>query len=84
MHRIGQKKPVTIHRIVVQDSVEQKVLKLQETKRNIANQALNMNLKGGKNKNKKSVNLGVQDLIHLFNEDVSIDRRPFVSRSRRI
>eukprot|EP01083_Nonionella_stella_P075343 204801_1 len=65
VHRIGQTKNVTIHRIVIGDSVEQKVLKLQEKKRKIAQQALDSN-NGNKNKKKQSVNLSARDLIDLF------------------
>merc|ERR1712228_1150107 len=63
VHRIGQTKHVTIHRIVIGDSVEQKVLKLQAEKRRIAEEALSMN---GNNKKKRSVNLSARDLLNLF------------------
>ena len=39
-HRIGQEKPVNVFRIVSENTVEEKVLKLQEKKRMIANAAL--------------------------------------------
>lgn len=35
-HRIGQVRPVTAYRFVVRDSIEQKILKLQEQKRNLS------------------------------------------------
>jgi superfamily II DNA or RNA helicase len=39
-HRIGQDKPVFVHRLVTADSVEEKILALQERKRSAANSAL--------------------------------------------
>jgi SNF2 family DNA or RNA helicase len=40
-HRIGQDKPVNVYRIVSENTVEEKVLKLQDRKRLIADAALN-------------------------------------------
>ena len=39
-HRIGQEKPVNVYRIVSEKTVEEKVLKLQDRKRQIADAAL--------------------------------------------
>ncbi len=39
-HRIGQERPVTIYRLVVQDSVEEKIVQLHAEKRNLADQLL--------------------------------------------
>ena len=39
-HRIGQEKPVNVYRIVSEKTVEEKVLKLQDKKRKIADAAL--------------------------------------------
>jgi SNF2 family DNA or RNA helicase len=39
-HRIGQDKPVFIHRLVAADTVEEKILALQEDKRRLADAAL--------------------------------------------
>ncbi|MGL6073989.1 MAG: SNF2-related protein [Fimbriiglobus sp.] len=39
-HRIGQTKPVFAYRIIARDTVEEKVLKLQETKRDLAESIL--------------------------------------------
>ena len=65
VHRIGQLNKVKIYRIIIKNSIEQKVLKLQEKKRKIAKQALD--LKNNRNNNKKqSVNLSANDLIQLF------------------
>jgi len=71
VHRIGQTKPVTIHLIEVEDTVEQKVRKLQEKKRRIAEEALDMK-GGGRNKKKQSANLNARDLIELFRDNPSV------------
>src|SRR5690606_28750150 len=39
-HRLGQDNPVFVHRIVARDTVEEKILKLQETKRAVADAVL--------------------------------------------
>jgi SNF2 family DNA or RNA helicase len=39
-HRIGQERPVLVHRLVAQDTVEERILALQESKRAIASAAL--------------------------------------------
>lgn len=39
-HRIGQKKEVRVHRLLVPDSVEDRILELQEKKRHLVNTAL--------------------------------------------
>jgi len=39
-HRIGQSRPVTIYRLVAQDTIEEKILRLHDTKRNLADSLL--------------------------------------------
>jgi SNF2 family DNA or RNA helicase len=39
-HRIGQDKPVLVYRLVAEDTVEERILKLQDKKRAIADAAL--------------------------------------------
>jgi len=39
-HRIGQERPVTIYRLVVQDSIEEQILRLHRDKRDIASDIL--------------------------------------------
>ena len=39
-HRIGQERPVMVHRLVAEDTVEERILALQESKRSLAGAAL--------------------------------------------
>ncbi len=39
-HRIGQEKPVFVYKLIVRDSVEEKILQLQERKRNLVDQLI--------------------------------------------
>ena len=48
VHRIGQDKPVHVYRLVVEDTVEQKMVELGQAKREIAESALGRDQKGGK------------------------------------
>ncbi len=51
-HRIGQERPVLIHRLVAENTVEERILALQERKREIADAALGeANQAGGLSKN---------------------------------
>ncbi|OOG00516.1 hypothetical protein ASPCADRAFT_502814 [Aspergillus carbonarius ITEM 5010] len=60
-HRIGQIRPVQIHRIVVKDTVEDRILELQDQKRELVEGALD-------EKASKDVGrLGVRELRFLFN-----------------
>ena len=40
-HRIGQTRQVTVYRIIIKDSIEEKILELQESKRDLAGAILN-------------------------------------------
>ncbi|KAJ9123749.1 hypothetical protein QFC24_003523 [Naganishia onofrii] len=60
IHRIGQTKPVEVHRIVIPNSVEQRILALQEKKAALAEGAY------GEGKGGKLGRLSVQDLMALF------------------
>jgi superfamily II DNA or RNA helicase len=59
-HRIGQDKPVFVYKLLTEDTVEEKILKLQEKK-----QALADNLYGSA-KNKKGANFGQTELMDLL------------------
>lgn len=39
-HRIGQQKVVTVYRLIVKDSIEEKILHMQEAKKNLADEIL--------------------------------------------
>lgn len=40
VHRLGQTRPVYVHRLVIADTVEDRVLALQERKKNLADGSL--------------------------------------------
>lgn len=62
-HRLGQNRPVYIYKLSVKNSVEERLLTIQQKKRDLANSALTGEkyVKGGKQK------LSWQDLLYLFN-----------------
>ncbi len=62
-HRIGQKKPVMAYRLLVRDTVEQKVRILQEQKRQMLGDVLG--------EEAFARNLEMKDIQFLFNPDVS-------------
>ena len=39
-HRIGQKRPVTVYRLVVKNSIEEQIVELHKQKRDLANSLL--------------------------------------------
>jgi len=59
-HRIGQKRPVTIYRLVTKDTIEEKIVELHRHKRDLADDLL----EGGEMSGKMSA----QDLLHLIRE----------------
>lgn len=59
-HRIGQMKPVHVHRILVENTVEDRILALQEKKRQVIESALD------ENASKNIARLGVNELSWLF------------------
>lgn len=60
-HRIGQLKPVTVHRILIGKTVEDRIIELQKRKREVIDAALDENASRGIGR------LGRQELIYLFN-----------------
>lgn len=59
-HRIGQTRPVTVYRLVTENTVEEKILKLHETKRDLADSLLDGTDSSGK--------LSAEDLLELISE----------------
>ena len=58
-HRIGQERPVTIYRFIMQNTIEEKILNMHEHKRNLANELLSGQGISGK--------LSNEDLMGLIN-----------------
>ncbi|KAF2689998.1 hypothetical protein K458DRAFT_426847 [Lentithecium fluviatile CBS 122367] len=67
VHRLNQTVDVTVYRLSIHDSVEEKILALQESKRKLANAAI----EGGKAMGKLSMN----DILNLFKRDAEYDYR---------
>lgn len=40
-HRIGQKKKVTVHKMIAKGTIEEKIVKLQESKKDLADNIIN-------------------------------------------
>jgi len=60
-HRIGQRKPVQVHRILIEGTVEDRIIALQERKKGLVNAALDEGAM-------KSIGrLDAQQLAFLFN-----------------
>ncbi|KAG9231581.1 SNF2 family N-terminal domain-containing protein [Amylocarpus encephaloides] len=59
-HRIGQQKPVEVHRILIEQTVEDRIIELQEKKRKLVNAALD------EGANQSLGRLGPQELAYLF------------------
>ena len=58
-HRIGQKKKVTVYRMIVKDSIEEKILKLQEDKKDLADAILS-------GESKSLASLSAEELMRLL------------------
>ena len=57
-HRIGQTRPVTIYRLVAENTIEEKIIQLHNTKRNLAESLLEGS--------DKSANLSINEMIKLI------------------
>lgn len=62
MHRLTQTVDVVVYKLTVEDTVEERILELQEKKRLLALHAI----EGGMKKNKDALKLSLQDLLNLF------------------
>lgn len=60
-HRIGQDKPVFVYRIVTKDSIEERILELQERKRSLAIDLIEENPRS-------LLSLGEEEILALFGE----------------
>lgn len=58
-HRIGQKNVVTVYKLIAKDTIEEKIMKLQEMKQELADQVL-----GGENMDNPS--LSKDELLELL------------------
>ena len=68
VHRLTQTVDVTVYKLTVADTVEQRILELQDKKRLLAAQALEGGLAKGKGK-KDGLKLGLKELMDLFKHD---------------
>ena len=64
VHRIGQKKEVFVHRLVVANSIEERILALQTAKRNLAQGAMGEDT--GQTPSSAGNGLGLKELQKLF------------------
>ncbi len=65
IHRIGQKRPVTVYRLIAKNTIEEKILALHRTKRDLAEQLLSGSDITGK--------MSASDLLKLIKETAQID-----------
>lgn len=59
-HRIGQTRPVTIYRLVAENTIEQKIIKLHQQKRDLADSLLEGSDMSG--------SLNAKDMLDLIRE----------------
>lgn len=62
VHRLTQTVDVVVYKLTVKNTVEERILELQEKKRLLAMHAI----EGGMKKNKDALKLSLQDLLNLF------------------
>ncbi|EGS19776.1 helicase-like protein [Thermochaetoides thermophila DSM 1495] len=69
VHRLTQTVDVVVYKLTVQDTVEARILELQEKKRKLAEAAIEMggSTRGGKKKD--ALKLGLQEILELFKHD---------------
>lgn len=62
VHRLTQTVDVVVYKLTVENTVEERILELQEKKRLLALHAI----EGGSKKNKDALKLSLQELLNLF------------------
>jgi len=63
VHRLTQTVNVIVYKITIKETVEERILELQEKKRELANQTIEGGPKGGAGK------LGMKEIMQLFRRD---------------
>lgn len=76
-HRIGQARPVKVHRVLVQNTVEDRIIELQDKKRALIEEALD------EKEHQNISRLGVQELAYLFGVTRNADDRVQYQERRR-
>lgn len=66
VHRFGQTKDVEVYKLTIEGSVEERILKLQEQKRELAKAAMGDGVLGDK---KKASKLNINEILALFRKD---------------
>ncbi|MDR1097641.1 MAG: DEAD/DEAH box helicase [Tannerella sp.] len=64
-HRIGQKRPVTIYRLITENTIEEKIIRLHETKRDLAESLLEGS--------DRSARLSMNELLEVLKEASIVD-----------
>ncbi|KAI9594577.1 SNF2 family N-terminal domain-containing protein [Syncephalis fuscata] len=72
VHRIGQQKPVHVYKITIANTVENRIVKLQEKKRALAQGAL------GENPSISVGKLNLQDFFYLFQVEPTPVNNPYI------
>jgi SWI/SNF-related matrix-associated actin-dependent regulator of chromatin subfamily A3 len=73
VHRLGQQRETKVFRLVVEDSVEERVLGIQDEKRKLMSLAF-AEKENDKKKKKKSAGAGIQDLMRLLGQSSSQEK----------
>ncbi|KAK3945606.1 SNF2 family N-terminal domain-containing protein [Diplogelasinospora grovesii] len=72
VHRLTQTVDVVVYKLTVADTVEARILELQNKKRLLAEAAIEGGMRNGKDK-KNGLKLGLQEILALFKHDARVD-----------